>query len=95
MDQKRPLKPKHVWAIRVRPELAENHRDLTLCNMAMDSKRRSCDLICMKVVDVMATKPSKEWAEQRVSRRQNGHRSCKAEGKSRISSRFVKNPTEN
>ena len=28
VGQKRPLKPKHVWAIRVRLELAENHRDL-------------------------------------------------------------------
>ena len=30
VGQKRPLKPKHVWAIRVRLELAENHRDLAL-----------------------------------------------------------------
>lgn len=28
VGQERPLKPKHVWAIRVRLELAENHRDL-------------------------------------------------------------------
>nr|WP_282154252.1 hypothetical protein [Ruegeria atlantica] len=34
VGQKRPLKPKHVWAIRVRLELAENHRDLALFNMA-------------------------------------------------------------
>ena len=38
VGQKRPLKPKHVWAIRVRLELAENHRDLALFNMAIDSK---------------------------------------------------------
>ncbi|MFT5000665.1 MAG: hypothetical protein ACI875_001670 [Planctomycetota bacterium] len=30
VGQKLPLKPKHVWAIRVRLELAENHRDLAL-----------------------------------------------------------------
>lgn len=30
VGQKRPLKPKHVWAIRVRMELAENHRDQDL-----------------------------------------------------------------
>ncbi|MDA9979816.1 IS110 family transposase [Yoonia sp.] len=35
VGQKRPLKPKHVWAIKVRLELAENHRDLALFNMAM------------------------------------------------------------
>ena len=44
VGQKRPLKPKHVWAIRVRLELAENHRDLALFNMAIDSKLRGCDL---------------------------------------------------
>ena len=36
VGQKRPLKPKHVWAIRIRLELAENHRDLALFNMAID-----------------------------------------------------------
>ncbi len=30
VGQKRPLKPKHVWATRVRLELAESHRDLAL-----------------------------------------------------------------
>ena len=40
VGQKRPLKPKHVWAIRVRLELAENHRDLALFNLAIDSKLR-------------------------------------------------------
>ncbi|WP_170518905.1 tyrosine-type recombinase/integrase [Ruegeria atlantica] len=48
VGQKRPLKPKHVWAIRVRLELAENHRDLALFNMAIDSKLRDCDLVKMK-----------------------------------------------
>ncbi|MEX0285996.1 MAG: hypothetical protein AB3N23_15425 [Paracoccaceae bacterium] len=28
IGKKRSLKPKHVWATRVRLELAENHRDL-------------------------------------------------------------------
>ena len=50
VGQKRPLKPKHVWAIRVRLELAENHRDLALFNLAIDSKLRGCDLVKMKVV---------------------------------------------
>ena len=55
VGQKRPLKPKHFWAIRVRLELAENHRDLALFNMAIDSKLRGCDLVKMKVIDVMAS----------------------------------------
>jgi len=38
IGQKLPLKPKHGWAIRVRLELAGNHRDLALFNMSIDSK---------------------------------------------------------
>ena len=53
VGQKRPLKPKHVWAIRVRLELAENHRDLALFNMAIDSKLRGCDLIKLTVSDLV------------------------------------------
>jgi len=50
VGQKRPLKPKHVWAIRVRLEFAENHRDLALFNMAIDSKLRGCDRPSSRVV---------------------------------------------
>jgi len=45
IGQKRPLLPKHVWAIRVRLELSNALRDLTLFNMAIDSKLRGCDLV--------------------------------------------------
>jgi len=38
VGQKKPLLPKHVWAIRVRLEIANNHRDLALFNLAIDSK---------------------------------------------------------
>ena len=62
VGQKRPLKPKQVWAIRVRLELAENHRDLALFNLAIDSKLRGCDLVKLKVVDVMASGLIKERA---------------------------------
>ena len=60
VGQKRPLLPKHVWAIRVRLEIAENHRDLALFNTAIDSKLRGCDLVCLKVVDVYASGLIKE-----------------------------------
>ena len=63
--QKRPLKPKHVWAIRVRLELVENHRDLAVFNLAIDSRLRGCDLAKMKVVDVMVSGQIKEWASER------------------------------
>ena len=51
IGQKRPLLPKHVWSIRVRLEMADNKRDLALFNMAIDSKLRGCDLVCLKVRD--------------------------------------------
>jgi hypothetical protein len=74
VGQKRPLKPKHVWAIRVRLELAENHRDLALFNMAIDSKLRGCDLCRMQVVDVMASGRIKERASILQSKTQKvGH----------------------
>ena len=60
IGQKRPLLPKHVWAIRVRLELAEAIRDLALFNMAIDSKLRGCDLVKLKVADVYASGTIKE-----------------------------------
>ena len=62
VGQKRSLKPKHVWAIRVRLELVENHRELALFNLEIDSKLRGCDLVKMRVVDIMAAGQIKERA---------------------------------
>ena len=62
VGQKQPLKPKHVWAIRVRLELAENHRDLALFKIPIDGKLRGCDLVKVKVVDVVAFGQIKERA---------------------------------
>jgi integrase len=52
IGQKRPLKPKEVWAIRVRLQLEERRRDLALFNLALDSKLRGCDLVRLQVNDV-------------------------------------------
>jgi integrase len=52
--QKRPLKPKDVWAIRVRLQLGHRARDLALFNLAIDSKLRGCDLVRLQVDDVCA-----------------------------------------
>jgi integrase len=52
--QKRPLKPKDVWAIRVRLQLKHRARDLALFNLAIDSKLRGCDLVRLEVDDVCA-----------------------------------------
>jgi integrase len=53
IGQKRPLLPKQVWAIRARLELAGNLRDLALFNVAIDSKLRGCDLVALKVDDLI------------------------------------------
>lgn len=53
VGQKRPLLPKQVWAIRARLELAGNLRDLALFNVAIDSKLRGCDLVSLKVIDLL------------------------------------------
>ena len=50
--QKTPLRPKEVWAIRVRLQLAGRIRDLALFNLAIDSKLRGCDLVRLKVADI-------------------------------------------
>lgn len=62
IGQKRPLLPKHVWSIRVRLEMSENKRDLALFNMAIDSKLRGCDLVCLKVRDVFVAGRAKDRA---------------------------------
>ena len=53
VGQKRPLLPKQVWAIRTRLELAGNLRDLALFNVAIDSKLRGCDLVALKITDIV------------------------------------------
>ncbi|ACA15326.1 integrase family protein [Methylobacterium sp. 4-46] len=49
---KPPLKPKHIWALRTRLQLANRTRDLALFNIALDSKLRGCDLVRLRVTDV-------------------------------------------
>ncbi len=62
VGQKRPLLPKHVWAIRVRLEIANQIRDLALFNLAIDSKLRGCDLVKLMVANVYAAGQVKERA---------------------------------
>jgi hypothetical protein len=52
--QKRPLKPKDVWAIRVRLQLERRARDLALFNLAIDSKLRGCDLVRLEGCTIVA-----------------------------------------
>ena len=53
VGQKRLLLPKQVWAIRARLELAGNPRDLALFYVAFNSKLRGCDLVTLKVTDLL------------------------------------------
>ena len=51
--QKPPLKPREVWAIRVRLQISNRVRDLALFNLAIDSKLRGCDLVHLRIEDVI------------------------------------------
>src|SRR6186713_2770845 len=49
---KPPLRPGHVWCMRVRLQLERRTRDLALFNLAIDSKSRGCDLVALRLDDV-------------------------------------------
>ena len=53
LGQKPPLKLKEIWAIRIRLQLDHRTRELALFNLAIDSKLRACDLIGLRVHDVV------------------------------------------
>ena len=74
VGQKRALLSRHVWAIRVRLELAGRVRDLALFNMAIDSKLRGCDLVRLQVADVYAGGRVKERASVVQSKTQRSVR---------------------
>ena len=92
VGQKRPLLPKHVWAIRVRLEIAENHRDLALFNLAIDSKLRGCDLVKLKVADVFAAGQVKERASIVQSKTQKPVRFEITEGTRKSLFRWMEEP---
>ena len=52
IGQKRPLKPKDVWSIRVRLQVERRARNLALFNLAIDSKLRGCDLVRLQIDDI-------------------------------------------
>jgi Site-specific recombinase XerC len=52
VGQKAPLKLREIWAIRIRLQLRSNLRDLALFNLAIDSKLRACDLLCLRLADI-------------------------------------------
>ena len=46
---KAALKPKQVWAIRLHLQREERLRDLAMFDLAIDSKLRGCDLVGLKI----------------------------------------------
>ena len=51
---KRPLRPMHVWGIRVRLQVERRVRDLALFDLAIDSKLRGCDVVALRVSDIVS-----------------------------------------
>jgi len=53
IGQKAPFKPKDIWAMRV--QLLQQHRtrELALINLGLDSKLRACDLVSLRVRDIL------------------------------------------
>jgi hypothetical protein len=52
---KPPLRPKHVWSIRTKLQIQGRARDLAMFNLAIDSKLRGCDVVAIRVEDVVAS----------------------------------------
>ena len=53
LGAKRPLKPKQVWAIRFFLERERRLRDRALFDVAIDSKLRGCDLVKVRIGDLV------------------------------------------
>ena len=62
VGQKPPLKLKDIWAIRIHLQLDKRIRDLALFNLAVDSKLRGCDLVSLRVRDVVHGSQIMAWA---------------------------------
>lgn len=60
--QKRPLRPREVWAIRARLEMLGEALNLALLNLAIDGKLSGCDLVRLKVSDVFSAGSVRERA---------------------------------
>lgn len=54
VGSKPPLKPKQVWAVRFHLQREQRVRDLALFDLAIDSKLRGCDLVRLRIGDVVS-----------------------------------------
>ncbi|MFK7794841.1 MAG: tyrosine-type recombinase/integrase [Gammaproteobacteria bacterium] len=53
IGQKPPFKLREIWGIRIRLQMSKNLRELALFNLAIDSKLRGCDLVKLRVRDIL------------------------------------------
>jgi integrase len=71
IGSKAPLKAKHLWEVRTRLTIDHRIRDLALFNLAIDSKLRGCDLVKLRLNDViagMAVRTRSTVVQQKTSR---------------------------
>jgi hypothetical protein len=54
LGAKRPLKPKQVWGIRFWLDREIRLRDRALFDLAIDSKLRGCDLVKVRIGDLVS-----------------------------------------
>lgn len=54
VGSKRPLKPRDIWAIRFYLDEHKRLRDRALFDLAIDSKLRGCDLVKIRIGDLMS-----------------------------------------
>lgn len=53
LGAKRPLKPQQIWAIRFMLDREKRIRDRALFDLAIDSKLRGCDLVKVRIGDLV------------------------------------------
>jgi integrase len=54
LGAKRPLKPQQIWAIRFMLDREKRVRDRALFDLAIDSKLRGCDLVKIRIGDLVS-----------------------------------------
>ena len=70
VGSKPPLKPKQVWSIRLGLQRQGRIRDLALFDLAIDSKLRGCDLVALRIADLVINAAPRQRAI--VSQRKTG-----------------------
>ena len=63
VGQKIPFRPQEIWAIRTRLQIQEKKRDIVLLNLGIDSKLRGCDILGLRVSDLVSADEIKHLAK--------------------------------